>query len=35
LETAAHFANAAAGVVVAKIGTAAVTPSELLKYLEA
>jgi len=34
LETAANFANAAAGVVVAKIGTAAVTPTELLKYLE-
>jgi D-beta-D-heptose 7-phosphate kinase/D-beta-D-heptose 1-phosphate adenosyltransferase len=34
LETAADFANAAAGVVVAKIGTAAVTPTELLKYLE-
>ncbi len=34
LETAANFANAASGVVVAKIGTATVTPAELLKYLE-
>ncbi len=33
LETAAHFANAAAGVVVAKLGTATVTPRELLDYL--
>ena len=33
LETAAHFANAAAGVVVAKIGTATVTPAELTNYL--
>jgi D-beta-D-heptose 7-phosphate kinase/D-beta-D-heptose 1-phosphate adenosyltransferase len=29
LETAAHFANAAAGVVVGKLGTATVTPTEL------
>lgn len=33
LETAAHFANAASGVVVGKIGTATVTPSELLTYI--
>jgi len=33
LEVAAHFANAAAGVVVAKLGTATVTPSELLDYV--
>lgn len=33
LETAAHFANAAAGVVVGKLGTATVTPDELLAYL--
>ena len=33
LETAAHFANAAAGVVVGKLGTATVTPKELLAYL--
>lgn len=33
LETAAQFANAAAGVVVGKIGTATVTPKELLKYV--
>jgi rfaE bifunctional protein kinase chain/domain len=33
LETAAHFANAAAGVVVGKLGTATVTPEELLAYL--
>ncbi|MCF7689315.1 MAG: D-glycero-beta-D-manno-heptose-7-phosphate kinase [Cephaloticoccus sp.] len=32
LETAAHFANAAAGVVVGKFGTATVTPAELLAY---
>ena len=32
LETSAHFANAAAGVVVAKLGTATVTPRELLDY---
>lgn len=30
LEEAAHFANAAAGVVVGKVGTAVVTPAELL-----
>jgi rfaE bifunctional protein kinase chain/domain len=33
LETAAHFANAAAGVVVGKIGTATVTPGELVAYV--
>jgi rfaE bifunctional protein kinase chain/domain len=33
LETAAHFANAASGVVVGKIGTATVTPAELLAYV--
>ncbi|MCX6943175.1 MAG: PfkB family carbohydrate kinase [Opitutales bacterium] len=33
LEVAAHFANAAAGVVVGKIGTATVTPAELLAYV--
>jgi D-glycero-beta-D-manno-heptose-7-phosphate kinase len=33
LEEAAHFANAAAGVVVAKLGTATVTPAELLEHL--
>jgi D-glycero-beta-D-manno-heptose-7-phosphate kinase len=33
LETAAHFANAAAGVVVGKLGTATVTPEELVAYL--
>jgi D-beta-D-heptose 7-phosphate kinase/D-beta-D-heptose 1-phosphate adenosyltransferase len=33
LETAAHFANAAAGVVVGKIGTATVTPAELKAYV--
>jgi D-beta-D-heptose 7-phosphate kinase/D-beta-D-heptose 1-phosphate adenosyltransferase len=33
LETAAHFANAAAGVVVAKLGTATVTPAELVAYV--
>ncbi len=33
LEDAAHFANAAAGVVVGKIGTATVTPSELRAYV--
>jgi D-glycero-beta-D-manno-heptose-7-phosphate kinase len=32
LEEAAHFANAAAGVVVAKLGTATVTPDELLDH---
>jgi D-beta-D-heptose 7-phosphate kinase/D-beta-D-heptose 1-phosphate adenosyltransferase len=34
LETAAHFANAAAGVVVGKLGTATVTPKELVAYLK-
>lgn len=34
LETAAHFANAASGVVVGKIGTATVSPAELLKYID-
>jgi len=34
LETAAHFANAAAGVVIGKIGTATTTPSELLAYIK-
>ena len=34
LETAADFANAASGVVVAKLGTATVTPDELLKYVD-
>jgi D-beta-D-heptose 7-phosphate kinase/D-beta-D-heptose 1-phosphate adenosyltransferase len=33
IETAAHFANAAAGVVVGKIGTATVTPDELIAYV--
>jgi rfaE bifunctional protein kinase chain/domain len=33
LVTAAHFANAAAGVVVAKVGTAGVTPTELIRYV--
>src|SRR3954471_16431730 len=33
LEEAAHFANAAAGVVVGKLGTATVTPKELLAYV--
>jgi len=33
LVTAAHFANAAAGVVVAKLGTATVTPAELKAYV--
>ena len=33
LETAAHFSNAAAGVVVGKIGTATVTPAELSAYV--
>ena len=33
LETSAHFANAAAGVVVGKLGTATVTPQELLAYV--
>jgi D-glycero-beta-D-manno-heptose-7-phosphate kinase len=34
LETAAHFANAASGVVVGKLGTATVTPAELIAYIE-
>lgn len=33
LEQAAHFANAAAGVVVGKLGTATVTPKELAAYV--
>jgi D-beta-D-heptose 7-phosphate kinase/D-beta-D-heptose 1-phosphate adenosyltransferase len=33
IETAAQFANAAAGVVVGKIGTATVTPEELVAYV--
>jgi len=33
LERAAHFANAAAGVVVGKLGTATVTPAELTAYV--
>ena len=33
LETAAQFANAAAGVVVGKLGTATVTPKELIDYV--
>lgn len=33
LETAAHFANAAAGVVVGKLGTATVSPRELIDYV--
>ncbi|MDP3070726.1 MAG: bifunctional ADP-heptose synthase [Opitutaceae bacterium] len=33
LEDAAQFANAAAGVVVAKLGTATVTPRELTAYV--
>jgi D-beta-D-heptose 7-phosphate kinase/D-beta-D-heptose 1-phosphate adenosyltransferase len=33
LEDAAHFANAAAGVVVAKLGTATVSPDELKAYV--
>jgi len=35
LEQAAHFANAAAGVVVGKLGTATVTPRELRAYADA
>lgn len=34
LETAAHFANAASGVVVGKLGTATVTPEELVAYVK-
>ncbi|MDB6094779.1 MAG: hypothetical protein JWM32_2341 [Verrucomicrobia bacterium] len=33
LDQAAHFSNAAAGVVVGKIGTATVTPAELTEYV--
>jgi D-beta-D-heptose 7-phosphate kinase/D-beta-D-heptose 1-phosphate adenosyltransferase len=33
LEKAAHFSNAASGVVVGKLGTATVTPEELLAYV--
>jgi len=33
LEQAAHFSNAASGVVVGKLGTATVTPEELLAYV--
>jgi D-glycero-beta-D-manno-heptose-7-phosphate kinase len=33
LEDAAQFANAAAGVVVGKLGTATVTPKELIDYV--
>lgn len=33
LEAAAHFSNAAAGVVVGKVGTATVTPIELIAYV--
>jgi D-beta-D-heptose 7-phosphate kinase/D-beta-D-heptose 1-phosphate adenosyltransferase len=33
LEDAAHFSNAAAGVVVGKLGTATVTPKELRAYV--
>jgi D-glycero-beta-D-manno-heptose-7-phosphate kinase len=33
LEEAAHFANAAAGVVVAKLGTATVSPQELVEHV--
>ena len=35
LEDAAHFANAAASVVVGKLGTATVTPRELQAYADA
>ncbi|MFT3782357.1 MAG: PfkB family carbohydrate kinase [Nibricoccus sp.] len=34
LEAAAHFANAASGVVVGKLGTATVSPAELLAYVK-
>lgn len=34
LETAASFANACSGVVVGKLGTATVSPEELLAYLK-
>jgi D-beta-D-heptose 7-phosphate kinase/D-beta-D-heptose 1-phosphate adenosyltransferase len=33
LEQAAHFSNAAAGVVVAKLGTATVNPQELVEHI--
>ncbi|MDX2186996.1 MAG: PfkB family carbohydrate kinase [Opitutaceae bacterium] len=33
LDVAAQFANACSGVVVGKLGTATVTPAELLKYV--
>ncbi len=33
LEAAAHFSNAASGVVVGKLGTATVTPAELMAYV--
>jgi len=33
IEMAAHFANAAAGVVVGKIGTATLSPDELVAYV--
>ncbi|MBI3884869.1 MAG: carbohydrate kinase [Opitutae bacterium] len=33
LDEAAHFANVASGVVVAKLGTATVTPAEVLAHL--
>jgi D-beta-D-heptose 7-phosphate kinase/D-beta-D-heptose 1-phosphate adenosyltransferase len=33
LETAAHFANAAAGVVVGKLGTATVSPEEIIAHV--
>jgi D-glycero-beta-D-manno-heptose-7-phosphate kinase len=34
IETAANFSNAASGVVVGKLGTATVTPDELLAYIK-
>jgi len=33
LDEATHFANAAAGVVVGKLGTATVSPEELTAYV--
>ena len=33
LEEAAHFANAAAGVVVGKLGTSTVEPKELIDHI--
>ena len=33
LEEAAQFANAAAGVVVGKLGTATVSPEEILEHV--